>query len=133
MSGGYVHPVEILKGVVSSSSVLHKGFYIQGFLVQIPTDICSVHLLMYFRCFYIAQSYAGAKKWRDAIGLYTRVLHYAQEAIQNYKQLSRGALYKVCMIMNVILLQISMLTYRLVLQLSSYLGLISNPDQITFM
>ncbi|XP_045214058.2 signal recognition particle subunit SRP68-like [Mercenaria mercenaria] len=47
-----------------------------------------------FRCFYIAQSYGVAKKWKEAIGLYDRVLHYAQEAIQKYKQLSRGSLYK---------------------------------------
>lgn len=47
-----------------------------------------------FRCFYIAQSYAAAKKWKEAIGLYARVLDYAQEAIQKNKQLSRGSLYK---------------------------------------
>lgn len=48
-----------------------------------------------FRCFYVAQSYAGAKKWKEAIGLYARVLEYAESAQKQFKQLPREALYKV--------------------------------------
>ncbi|XP_041364643.1 signal recognition particle subunit SRP68-like [Gigantopelta aegis] len=40
-----------------------------------------------FRSFYIAQSYATAKKWTEAIGLYQRVLDNAQQAIKGYKSL----------------------------------------------
>ncbi|KAH3862769.1 hypothetical protein DPMN_025743 [Dreissena polymorpha] len=47
-----------------------------------------------FKCFYIAHSYAGAKKWKEAIGLYARVLEYTREASQQYKKLDRAAIYK---------------------------------------
>lgn len=48
-----------------------------------------------FRGFYIAQSYGAAKKWKEAIGLYSRVINYAQEALQRFKQLPDSSLYKV--------------------------------------
>ncbi|WAQ97375.1 SRP68-like protein, partial [Mya arenaria] len=47
-----------------------------------------------FRCFYIAQSYVSARKWKEAIALYGRVLEYAQEAVDQYKRLARSSLYK---------------------------------------
>lgn len=47
-----------------------------------------------FRCFYIAQSYAGAKKWKETIGLYSRVIDYAQEAIGKFKQIPNSSSYK---------------------------------------
>lgn len=48
-----------------------------------------------FRCFYISQSYAGAKKWKESIGLYAKVISYAQEALSKYKQLAVGSLHQV--------------------------------------
>ena len=51
---------------------------------------------MFCRCFYVAQSYAGAKKWKEAMGLYARVLEYADGAQKQFKTLSKGSLYKVC-------------------------------------
>ncbi|KAL3877845.1 hypothetical protein ACJMK2_035489 [Sinanodonta woodiana] len=47
-----------------------------------------------FRCVYIAQSYAAAKKWREAIGLYDRVLTYASQSLSMYKKLQIEAVYK---------------------------------------
>ncbi|XP_064617807.1 signal recognition particle subunit SRP68-like [Liolophura sinensis] len=39
-----------------------------------------------FRTFYIAQSYAFAKKWPEAIALCEKVLEYSQQALQGYKK-----------------------------------------------
>jgi hypothetical protein len=56
-----------------------------------------MQFVLYFRCFYIGQSYAGAKKWKEAIGLFDRVLQYAQEAVGKYKKLPNNSVYKVHM------------------------------------
>ncbi|XP_048760019.1 signal recognition particle subunit SRP68-like [Ostrea edulis] len=42
-----------------------------------------------FRSYYIAQSYLGAKKWKETISLYERVLQNAQNALKGYKSLPK--------------------------------------------
>ncbi|XP_061191309.1 signal recognition particle subunit SRP68-like [Saccostrea echinata] len=42
-----------------------------------------------FRSYYIAQSYLGAKKWKEAISLYERVLQNAKNALKGYKSLPK--------------------------------------------
>ncbi|XP_064623937.1 signal recognition particle subunit SRP68-like [Lineus longissimus] len=41
-----------------------------------------------FRCFYIAQTYASAKKWAEALALYEQVLIYAKGAVAGYKKIT---------------------------------------------
>ncbi|KAL1453236.1 hypothetical protein WDU94_007396 [Cyamophila willieti] len=36
-----------------------------------------------FRCFYIAQSLAALRRWRDCVALYSRASQYAQDALQS--------------------------------------------------
>lgn len=45
------------------------------------------------RCYYIAVSYEGSKKWKEAIGLYDRVLDYCNKALDGFKQLPKGQSY----------------------------------------
>ncbi|XP_011455290.1 signal recognition particle subunit SRP68 [Magallana gigas] len=42
-----------------------------------------------FRSYYIAQSYLGAKKWKETISLYERVLQNAQSALKGYRSLPK--------------------------------------------
>ncbi|XP_033097462.1 signal recognition particle subunit SRP68-like [Anneissia japonica] len=40
-----------------------------------------------FRCFYLAQSYASVKKWRETSALYERVVTYITEAEETFKKI----------------------------------------------
>ncbi|CAH1793893.1 unnamed protein product, partial [Owenia fusiformis] len=48
-----------------------------------------------FRCFFIAQTYATAKKWKETIALYEKVLLYADKAIAELKSLPASTENKV--------------------------------------
>ncbi|XP_014677050.1 PREDICTED: signal recognition particle subunit SRP68-like [Priapulus caudatus] len=41
-----------------------------------------------FRCFYIAQSYAALKKWKEAMALYERTLTHTAQALDGYKTMN---------------------------------------------
>ena len=45
------------------------------------------------RCFYVAQTYQTAKKYKEAIALYEQVLTYTKDAIQDYKNLRNTTKY----------------------------------------
>ena len=50
-------------------------------------------VFFFFRCYYIGQSYESSKKWKEAIGLYDRVLDYCNKALEGFKQLPKGQVY----------------------------------------
>lgn len=55
-----------------------------------------LEILIFFRCFYIAQSYQLLKKWIEALCLYDLVIKYASEAREKLKA-SNNALFNVSM------------------------------------
>ena len=40
------------------------------------------------RCFYIAQACEAAKKWKEALALYERVLFYATDSLKAYEKVN---------------------------------------------
>lgn len=46
--------------------------------------------ILFFRCFFIAQSYVLVKKWSEALVLYERVLKYAKEVQSKAKSLNNS-------------------------------------------
>ena len=56
-----------------------------------------IYCILFCRCYYIGQSYEVTKKWKEAIGLYDRVLDYCNNALDGFKQLPKDHqyLYKV--------------------------------------
>ena len=61
---------------------------------MLPEVWCKVALKSCLcRCFYVAQTYQTAKKYKEAIALYEQVLTYTKDAIQDYKNLRNATKY----------------------------------------
>ena len=44
-----------------------------------------------FRCLFVAHSYLLAKKWREAVSLYNRVLSHATSAVTHFQEISSNS------------------------------------------
>lgn len=51
------------------------------------TCVLKILLPLFFRSYYIAQSFLAAKKWTETIALYERVLKHASQALKGCKKL----------------------------------------------
>ena len=42
-----------------------------------------------YRCFYLAESYMGMKKWAEAVGLLDRAQEHVTQAMEHYRELEQ--------------------------------------------
>jgi len=42
-----------------------------------------------FRCFHLAESYVGMKKWEEAVGLFDRAQEHVAQAMEHYRELEQ--------------------------------------------
>ena len=47
-------------------------------------------MCLYFRSYYIAQSYTTARKWTEVLALFEKVLSIAKESLADYKKFPKG-------------------------------------------